>query len=555
MKRRFMRFFHILLFFMALVQYAPQAMAFHPSRAMEDTWNEGRLHTPEGEFTYQISSNGVRVKDCRDRIVFQARHDSRDSLALACSHSTSHGFHAFFQHLDPVTGIRHLEMVSSIQPPVITIASSEDIFSPVLVTDPGDIVVAVMDGFRLSAWDLASGRRIWQKSFQTPVINPRRVFFNQREAIRFQLFHAGRYRNFHFFTGPGFPPARIYGPDPDETYPDPRFPNPEQPDPNTILAFGDSITYGYVNKTPAPDLGYVPRLTDLLYPEYMDIVLINAGNPGETTLRAMDRYDSVLSSSNAAYLLFHQGINDTLWPGTIPVSTTLFNIRTIMQRAQELDMQPILSTIIPRDPSHWSGTGIYRTRAEAIREGILLIAADMSLPLIDFWKLFTRYPLKDGGYKVLMSDYVHPSEKGYQLMADQWYQTLLDIPPGAPDQVSVIESAPWRITIRWQPRSEFDMGDYVVMYGTSAQNLDTRVIVNQPETTLLRAPFQAELQRTRWLQVFARDRYGNTGPGSAVTRIDFPLSAASAEKETDQKQMPTVKRIPLKRDDNTDASR
>jgi len=541
-----------------LVVVCCSALAAHAkdhAELKDSAWRHGQIDLPQGRFMWKMGLQRVEIADDSGRCVFAAEDLDQDSLALSCGHAADLGFTAFFVRTEPHTGLRRLKLISSRQGPMDHILYPANIFSPVLATDHGKVVFAVTENFEIVAWELETGRLIWKKVFETPVVFPELTRIQGHEALQFFRFQNGRYRRYHFFTGPTLPPEIICDPVTKSPEPKTLVPDTTGPDPNRILAFGDSITYGYVNKTPAPDLGYVPRLTDLLHPEYMDIVLINAGNPGETTLRAMDRYDWVLSNSNAAYLLFHQGINDTIHPGTIPVSTTLFNISTIMRRALELDMQPVLSTIIPRDPSHWSGTGIYRTRAKAIREGILLLAADMSLPAIDFWTMFENYPLNNGGYLSLMSDYVHPSEKGYQLMAEHWHQTLLDIPPGTPDDLSVTAATPWRITVTWQPRPEFDMADYIVLYGNSAQNLDNQVVVTRPQTTLLRPPFQTGLQRERWVQVFARDRYGNTGAGSAITRISFPLSATSAKEVTNQKEIPIVKRMPLKRDDKADALR
>lgn len=529
MKRRFNLFCRVVAVPVICWFFVTAAISAQSNSPGDGPLKAGRLLTQDGDFAFRVFPHGVEICDRDRKIVFQARDEGARTLALSCGHSESHGFFAFFQRVDPVTGLRHLRMVSSLRPPETAVAAEGNFYSPVLVTDPGDVVVAVTEGFRLAAWDLESGRKLWERVFQAPVINPRRILVDQREALQFQLFFQGRYRSFHFFTGPGFPPGKIYGPDTPDPPPRSRSKEPG-PDPTTILAFGDSITYGYVDKAPAPDLGYVPRLQSLLDGEFQGVFVFNAGNPAETTVKAMNRYDQVLSYSQAAFLLFHEGINDTIHPGDIPVSTTLFNIRVIMQRALELGMNPVLSTIIPRSPAHWSGVGIFRQRAEAIREGILVIAADLSLALIDFWQLFTQYPANDGGYAVLMSDYVHPSEKGYQLMAENWHQTLLAIPPAAPQDIAVASASPWQIVVSWRANREFDIQEYLVRHGASPLSLTQEILVSLPQVNLLRPPFRADLQRERWIQVFARDRDGNTGPGSAVTKVEFSSLARPEEQ-------------------------
>lgn len=521
----------------------------------EEPVKSGSLLSRAGNFHFRIFTAGVEIRDSRNRVVFQARDAAPQAVALACGHSESFGFYAFFQREAVDATAKRLVMISSKHRESAAITSQMDIYSPVLVSDPGDVVVAVTEGFRLVAWELHSGRKIWEKTFPAPVVNPRRVMTDQGEILRFSSFSHGRYREFHFFTGPGFPPRRIFGPEDDEDEPRESPAEPEIPGSHSILAFGDSITYGYVDYTPAPELGYVPRLQELLDAEYNDVFILNRGNPGETTVMAMNRFETVLNQDRSDYLLFHEGTNDFVIRPDIPVDTTLFNIRTMMETALDLEMSPVLSTIIPRDPDHSSGSGINRLRAEAIRDGIRIIAVDLSLPLIDFWNIFEQYPESNGGYAALMSDYVHPSEKGYALMSENWRRTLLDIPPEAPADPAVISSSPWKVTIGWDPNPEFDLAEYLVYHGSSGDNLEFLAVTNTPGIDLLRPPFRTELQRERWIQVFARDREGNTGQGSEVIRVEFPADLCIPEKSSGQKQIPRVKRIPLNREDMAAGSR
>jgi lysophospholipase L1-like esterase len=116
----------------------------------------------------------------------------------------------------------------------------------------------------------------------------------------------------------------------------------------------------------------------------------------------------------------------------------------MMDKALGYDVQPILSTIIPRD------TNDYRTQRErgiAISEGIRSIAIEKNIPLIDFWDIFDNYPESDGGYYSLTSDHVHPSEKGYQLMAEEWLESLEDIiKPKMPENITISNGSNlWKI--------------------------------------------------------------------------------------------------------------
>ncbi|MDY0297301.1 MAG: SGNH/GDSL hydrolase family protein [Acidobacteriota bacterium] len=529
--------------------------ARHNNVLEDSAWRHGRIELPQGTFSWKMNLKRVEFSDDSGRCVFRAEDHDPGSLALSCGHADDFGFTAFFVRTDPSTGLRRLKLMSSRQGSSERIAYPGDIFSPVLATDHGNVVFAILENFEIIAWELASGRLIWKKTFETPVLFPELIRIHGNEALGFFHFKNGRYLRYHFFTGPTLPPDMIFGPDPETAEPEAPIPPSPEPNERIVLAFGDSITYGYVNKAEAPELGYVPRLQALLDADYASIVVLNAGIPGENTFGAMSRYNQVIPDSRAGYMLFHEGINDTILSHSFPVSATLFNIRTIMQRALELGVKPVLSTIIPRDPAHWTGQEPHRTRAENIRDGIIGIAGELDLPLIDFWTIFEDYPGADGGYLSLMSDYVHPGEKGYQLMANHWNQALLGIPPSAPTGVTTVTATPWKALITWRPNAEFDLGDYLVNHGATEQHLDTQVTVTNPEFTLLRAPFQAELQRERWIQVFARDRFGNIGPGSTVFRVEFPSSNTFHRQWTAQKQKPMLKRTPLKADDRADTPR
>ena len=519
----------------------------------EDPWSSGRIQLSNAEYQYRIFTQRVEVFDISGTMVFSAFPSNPASRALSCGHTEPFGFHAFFQHLDEESGQWLLSMKRQSGPAIQTISTPESLYSPVLTTENGNILVAVSEPFLLGAWDLDSGQPIWEKRFTTPVLTPEATRIQGMEAIRFLRFHQGKYRWFHFFTG-GLRShiPEIFGPD-DEEEPSrmPVLPWNDSPDPRTILAFGDSITYGYVDYEPAPQLGYVPRLLMKLNAEYPDLAVINGGNPAETTVKAMNRYEYVLSASHATYLLFHMGINDSIHP-EIPVSTSLFNIRTIMQYALNLGMRPILTTIIPRKPSHWSGQSPHREHAEAIRSGILVLASDLSLPCIDFWTIFENYPAADGGYPSLMSDYVHPSPAGYEVMATRFHTRLLALPPSIPTNIEIVAATPYRVMMAWSPNSDFDNSGYQLDYGYSTDQLDRHASVLAPQFTFLRSPFQGSLNRHRYVQVRAVDRYGNISPESAIVEVSFSDPASTASS---QKQIPRVKRIPLKSDDSGETLR
>ena len=210
--------------------------------------------------------------------------------------------------------------------------------------------------------------------------------------------------------------------------------NPELKE-NSYLGFGNSITYGYLDYQEAPDLGYIPRLQALLINEYGDGQVINEGWPGETTIGGVSRIEEVLLTHQAQYLLLMEGTNDIIFK-EISTATSEFNLKEMVRKSKEHGVYVIITTIIPRNDWRWKRV-YYRERIYDLNDRIRSLAAAERIPLIDFFNLFYNYPEEEGGWtSLLSSDKVHPSEKGYQLMAENWFQEI-KLTPFPPQEVQV----------------------------------------------------------------------------------------------------------------------
>ena len=285
------------------------------------------------------------------------------------------------------------------------------------------------------------------------------------------------------------------------------------------VGFGDSITYGLIDKKEAPELGYIPRLQLLLQEWLYDgAEVINEGEPGTVTEEALERIEPVILAHQGKYLLFHYGTNDVIHPESIPTSVTIFNIETMIRKALEYNVQPILTTLIPR--SGGKQEELNRQRGLVISEGIKEIAAAFDIPLIDFWTQFLYYPDVDGGYKSLMSDNVHPSEKGYQLMAEEWLAALLGLPPLPPGGITVYRSQ-GSITILWAENPERDVSHYVVKFGYSPSRLNRIVTTTAVNYIFKYNPFFFPFQAKIYFQVQAVDNQGNGSEFTPVREVEF----------------------------------
>lgn len=202
--------------------------------------------------------------------------------------------------------------------------------------------------------------------------------------------------------------------------------NPDR-DENAYIGFGDSITYGYIDRLPAPELGYPPRLDVILDQNFGPTEMINEGIGGENTLMGVVRIPIVLGARPARYILIMEGTNDVI---NLPVSidTSVFCIREMVRKAREAGAFPTITTILPRRDWAWPNPQV-RARHRYLNDQIRNLQAELHVSFIDMDQLFLDYPPQDGGMLSLLSnDRKHPSEKGYQFMAEKWFEEIRNYP-------------------------------------------------------------------------------------------------------------------------------
>lgn len=220
-------------------------------------------------------------------------------------------------------------------------------------------------------------------------------------------------------------------------------------DENTYVGFGDSITYGYIDRKPAPELGYPPRLDIILDQNFGPTQMINEGIGGETTVRGLERIDAVISARSARYFLIMEGTNDVITPD-LSMETSAFNLREMTRKCLESGLLPVIATILPR--KDWLGVKpYYSNRILSLNEKIREIPAGLLVPFVDMYEIFNNYPESDGGLLALLSnDRKHPSEKGYQVMAESWFDEIKNF-PFPPVNIRLSERRSEQTSLRRQP--------------------------------------------------------------------------------------------------------
>lgn len=193
-------------------------------------------------------------------------------------------------------------------------------------------------------------------------------------------------------------------------------------DENAYIAFGDEITYGWIDSGPAAELGYVPRLAPLLTERFGPSTVVNEGVPGETTVNGLGRMSDVLARNSGRYLLLMEGSNDAV-AADLSIDTSAFNIEQMVLKCVAAGVLPVLSSIIPRNDASGADP-FFQERIADLNAEITRVAANLKLPFVDMFNTFLDFPEADGGWRSLLSDPAHPNERGYEVIARTWAEAI-----------------------------------------------------------------------------------------------------------------------------------
>lgn len=164
----------------------------------------------------------------------------------------------------------------------------------------------------------------------------------------------------------------------------------------TILAFGDSLTYG----TGATREESYPAILEQL----IGRKVINAGIPGEVSSQGLQRLPDMLDKYRPQLLILCHGGNDILRKQDLKKMES--NIKTMVRLAQDRGIAVILLGV-PEFGLFLSSSPVYREIAQSTK----VVFIEDLIPEI----------LSD---RDLKADAVHPNRNGYRKIAE-WIHTLL----------------------------------------------------------------------------------------------------------------------------------
>jgi acyl-CoA thioesterase-1 len=165
----------------------------------------------------------------------------------------------------------------------------------------------------------------------------------------------------------------------------------------TIICFGDSLTYG----TGAGEgMDYPSQLSKLIAKP-----VINAGVPGDTTARALQRLESDVLSKSPDLVLITLGGNDL--KNGVAKDLAFENLRKIVESIQKTGAKVILGGL--KFPLRDRGFG--RAYQQLTDDTGAILIPNILEGII--------------GNRELMSDPIHPNDKGYKIMAERFHEAML----------------------------------------------------------------------------------------------------------------------------------
>ena len=196
--------------------------------------------------------------------------------------------------------------------------------------------------------------------------------------------------------------------------------------PNVYMGFGDSITIGDGARTTD---GYRDVLQALLQQHFGRAQVVNEGIGGSRTGTGADRIGQSLTRTRPAYTLILYGSNDwnkaSFECRTNLACDTVENLRYMIGVVKAVESLPVLATITPANPNATAGAD-RNDWVRRINEQIRPMARAEGAVVADLHAAF----LRESDLSALFADHVHPNDRGYQVIAAEFFRAITR-PPSA----------------------------------------------------------------------------------------------------------------------------
>ncbi|HUR35508.1 MAG TPA: GDSL-type esterase/lipase family protein [Vicinamibacterales bacterium] len=214
-----------------------------------------------------------------------------------------------------------------------------------------------------------------------------------------------------------------------------------------FMAFGDSMTEGFLTTCPVTTLSegwtveddlellrtvrppgfsavaYPLKLQSMLSARYaaQSVIVINEGSGGETAVFGATQFPGVVSNDMPQAVLLLEGINDINQGGASAITPVISSLRSMVQDAKRRGMSVFLATLLPQRKGSCRDFD-WRDGVEDVvpaNAQIRTLASTEGVTLVDLYPAFA--PALG---TLIGPDGLHPSEAGYQKMADLFYAAI-----------------------------------------------------------------------------------------------------------------------------------
>jgi lysophospholipase L1-like esterase len=196
---------------------------------------------------------------------------------------------------------------------------------------------------------------------------------------------------------------------------------------NVYLAFGDSITWGQGS---SDGNGYLSLLSSSLRTYWGKGDLVNDGAPGTKSDKGESRLGASLVTYRAAYVLILYGTNDyndAECRDAFPCYT-IDALRSMVRQTQDARALPVLGTIPPVNPLYEDkGASDRNAWVKRMNDQVRSVAQQEKVPIADVYGDFMSQSSLSG----LFSDFLHPNDEGYRVMAQSFFKALTRPPAAA----------------------------------------------------------------------------------------------------------------------------
>lgn len=170
---------------------------------------------------------------------------------------------------------------------------------------------------------------------------------------------------------------------------------------NRVVFMGNSITIGWLHKVPEFFAGKP---------------YINRGISGQTTPQMLLRFRQDVIALKPKVVVILAGVNDIAGnTGPMTLDQIMDNLRSMAELALANGIEPVLSSVLPAYDFPWRPGLEPAKKVPALNEMIRSYAQAHDLVYLDYFTAMADD--RPGLDKTLATDEVHPTVKGYQMMA------------------------------------------------------------------------------------------------------------------------------------------